>query len=388
MILLPNYDCPTAIDLFAGVGGMSLGFEQAGFDILAAIEIDYIHSDYHARNFPFTKVFCNDVKDAKGDWIIDRVGIDPASPFKVDVVFGGSPCQGFSVQGNRDPNDLRSKLVHEFIRLVFELNARYFVFENVKGLTQGNCKEILENEIIKGFQDIGYEVRLPYKVLKASDYGVPQERERLFLLGWKKGEKPIDYPIPDNIKPITVAEAIGDLPEIEYFPELLKRDFVMCRSEDYGNPSNYAKSLRYECNIHQNDLKYSEQRIRRVLEEYDPNLLTSSLRTIHNEEPIKRFTDTPPGQREPISRFYRLDPNKPARTLLAGTDNDKGSHTAPRPIHPYKPRCITVREAARLHSYPDWFQFHPTKWHGFRQVGNSVPPMMARAIAKEIVKQL
>jgi len=103
---------------------------------------------------------------------------------------------------------------------------------------------------------------------------------------------------------------------------------------------------------------------------------------------MARFTQTLPGKTEPISRFYRLDPDGICNTLRAGTPSSRGAYTSPRPIHPYLPRCITVREAARLHSYPDWFRFHVTKWHGFRQIGNSIPPLLAKAVAKEIRKQL
>ena len=103
---------------------------------------------------------------------------------------------------------------------------------------------------------------------------------------------------------------------------------------------------------------------------------------------MERFASTPHGKIEKISRFHKLDPDGLCNTLRAGTASNKGAFTSPRPIHPFVPRCITVREAARLHSYPDWFRFHPTKWHGFRQIGNSVPPLLAQAVAGEIIKSL
>ncbi|MFM6055520.1 MAG: DNA cytosine methyltransferase, partial [Sphaerospermopsis kisseleviana] len=116
------------------------------------------------------------------------------------------------------------------------------------------------------------------------------------------------------------------------------------------------------------------------------HILTSSLRTKHSPASEERFASTPHGKNEPISRFYKLDPDGLCNTLRAGTASNKGAFTSPRPIHPFTPRCITVREAARLHSFPDWFRFHPTKWHGFRQIGNSVPPLLAQAVAAEIIK--
>jgi len=113
--------------------------------------------------------------------------------------------------------------------------------------------------------------------------------------------------------------------------------------------------------------------------------LSSSMRTVHSTLSQKRFSQTPFGESEAVSRFLKLDPNGLCNTLRAGTASDRGAFTSPRPIHPYRPRCITVREAARLHSYPDWFRFHSTKWHGFRQVGNSVPPLLAKAVAESVL---
>jgi DNA (cytosine-5)-methyltransferase 1 len=139
----------------------------------------------------------------------------------------------------------------------------------------------------------------------------------------------------------------------------------------------YARRLR-GFDIDPDDYSYQRK--------FDPNLLTNSLRTEHADASRTRFEATLPGKTESISRFRKLDPAGLCNTLRAGTDSARGAHTSPRPIHPYFARVITVREAARLHSYPDWFRFHATKWHGCRQIGNSVPPLLARAVAKELVK--
>ena len=120
----------------------------------------------------------------------------------------------------------------------------------------------------------------------------------------------------------------------------------------------------------------------------DPSLLTSSRRTEHTALSQRRFAETEHGKTEPISRFHKLDPDGVCNTLRAGTASDRGAFTSPRPIHYRYPRVITVREAARLHSYPDWFRLHSTKWHGFRQIGNSVPPMLARAVARELMRAM
>ncbi|MBH8572165.1 DNA cytosine methyltransferase [Nostocaceae cyanobacterium CENA369] len=379
---------PIAVDLFAGAGGMSLGFEQAGFDVLASVEIDPIHCATHEFNFPSCSVLCKSVVDTTAKEIRNRSEIGDR---EIDAVICGSPCQGFSLIGKRAFDDPRNSLVFHFHRLVLELKPKFFVMENVRGITVGEHKKILQT-LISEFQNKGYQVEENYQVLNAAHYGVPQSRERLFLIGAREDVELPKYPQPitqaakpnDSVNqklsalPIgpTVRDAIGDLPEVEKYSELLKRDWVIA---EYGKPSNYAQTLRCHSTLEDD---YSYQR------EFNYQILSSSLRTKHTLSTIERFAATTQGEREPISRFHKLHPAGVCNTLRAGTDQSKGSFTSPRPIHPFIPRCITVREAARLHSYPDWFRFHVTKWHGFRQVGNSVPPLLAKAVASEIIRSL
>jgi DNA (cytosine-5)-methyltransferase 1 len=379
---------PLGIDLFAGAGGMSLGFEQAGFDVVTAVEIDPVHSAIHEFNFPDCAVLCNSIVNVKSD---DIRHLSTVGNKEIDVVFGGPPCQGFSLMGKRALDDPRNSLMFHFVRLVLELQPKYFVLENVKGLTLGEHRKFID-EVIQSFQEGGYEVVEKYQVLNAADFGVPQDRRRLFLLGNRKGLDKPNYPSTSVIQakardrnvPVlfntpmgpTVWDAIGDLPNADDFEELLNTDST---TACYGDASEYARKLR---NIETNEDDFSHPRI------FDQCLLTSSMRTIHTRESMDRFESTSHGKIEPISRFVKLDPNGICNTLRAGTGSDKGAYSAPRPIHPIRPRCITVREAARLHSYPDWFRLHATKWHGFRQIGNSVPPLLARAVASEIIRVL
>lgn len=379
---------PIAVDLFAGAGGMTLGFERAGFDVLAAVEIDPIHCAIHKFNFPEWSVICKSVTEISGLEIRNKSAIKSK---EIDVVFGGSPCQGFSLIGKRALDDPRNSLVSHFMRLVRELQPKYFVLENVKGLTIGKHRQFLV-EVIEEFKRYDYVVKTEYQVLNAANYGVPQSRERLFLIGCRQGLKLPEYPLPitkfsrskkntsvEFFLPNTptVSEAIADLPNIEKYPELISHDFCFA---EYGEPlSEYSQIMR---GITRSPQDYSYQR------QWNPNLLTSSLRTKHSLESMQRFEHTESGKAEPISRFHKLDPNGICNTLRAGTPSNRGAFTSPRPIHPFIPRCITVREAARLHSYPDWFRFHHTKWHGFRQIGNSVPPFLAQAVASELIKVL
>lgn len=375
---------PIGIDLFAGAGGMSLGFEQAGFDVVAAVEIDPVHSAVHEYNFPNCAVIPRSVVGLSAEAIREAAGIGRR---KVDVVFGGAPCQGFSMIGKRALEDPRNALVREFVRIVVDLDASYFVFENVKGLTVGRHRAFLE-ELIELFQDSGYDVRLPWKVLDSANYGVPQHRQRLILIGAKRGlpvpayppvrTAPADRPNKANaMMGPTCADALADLPDADRFGILNDTDEVIVK--DWGNPSDYAREMR----CLDNDAWHFGH-----VREWNPSLLTSSTRTGHTEISKRRFAIVAPGHVEPISRFFKLHPAGLSNTLRAGTDGARGAFTSPRPIHYAHPRCVTVREMARLHGFPDWFRFNETKWHGARQIGNAVPPPLARAVADELVEAM
>lgn len=376
---------PLGIDLFAGAGGMSLGFEQAGFDVAAAVEIDPVHCAVHKFNFPQTAVIPRSVAELSGADIRQAAGIGDR---KVDCVFGGPPCQGFSLIGQRVLDDPRNSLVLDFVRLVAELDAETFVFENVKGLTVGKQRAFLD-ELVQAFEARGYVVRMPWRVLDAAHYGVPQHRERLILFGAKKGREVPDYPRANtnpadgkrNMQGLergpNCKEAIGDIPDAERFETLMDTDIV--KTSAFKKPSDYAAEMRCLTN---DAWHFGHVR------DWNPAFLTSSARTVHTEISQRRFSETTPGEVEPISRFFKLSPVGVSNTLRAGTDGARGAFTSPRPIHYEYSRCITVREMARLHGFPDWFRFHATKWHGARQIGNAVPPPLARAVATQVVKAL
>lgn len=377
---------PIGIDLFAGAGGLSLGFEQAGFDVVAAVEIDPVHCAVHKFNFPHCAIIPRSVVALKGSEIRLAAGIGNRP---VDVVFGGAPCQGFSMIGQRVLDDPRNALVLEFLRIVSELDAKTFVFENVKGLTVGKHRQFLD-EFVQTAKLLGYEVRLPWKVLNAAHYGTPQNRERLILYGAKRSNLLANYPVAttrgadgkkgsDERLPIgpSALDALSDLPDAELFEELLTSDEV--RAPKWGEGSPYAKEMRCQANA---PWHFGYAR------DWDPSILTSSNRTDHTAISRRRFRETVCGQTEPISRFYKLAPSGLSNTLRAGTDGARGAFTSPRPIHYLYDRCVTVREMARLHGYPDWFRFNETKWHGARQIGNSVPPPLARAVASAVIQAL
>lgn len=374
----PSQNPPVAIDLFCGAGGMSLGFEQAGFQIRAAFDLEDFNIATHLTNFPATKAIKADARNLTGDFIRSESGLVHRD---IDVVFGGPPCQGFSFGGKHQPADTRNLLVYEFSRIIRQLQPKYFVMENVKGLLSKRSRPILQS-FVRRIKLAGYSIVEPLIVLNAAEYGVPQRRERVFILGCRKGLDLPKYPEPrgcfddkgKEFKPL-VRDAISDLQFVSKSDDVFTSDVFNGGLRPTKNA--YAQLMR-------GDKKSPDDFSRR---DYTlrSGLLTGCLHTVHSMEVVKRFQQTQQGTSEPISRYYRLDWSRVSPTIRAGTGADHGSHTAPRPIHPSSPRCITAREAARLHSFPDSFVFHATRWHAFRQIGNSVPPKLAAAVAKQIM---
>ena len=370
---------PIAIDLFSGCGGMSLGLEAAGFDIAVAVELNPIHSLIHHVNFPYTATICKDIKQLDSQEITDAL-VTKGFQNEIDLIAGGPPCQGFSQIGKRQLDDPRNSLIFEYVRIVSELKPKYFIFENVPGLASGKQKKFLQELIFK-FEAIDYSIAQPIKILDASLYGAPQKRKRLILIGSRNDVKQVKYPsethsakVETNLNTlVTVGETISDLAIHPAFTN--GDDGIDPKKLDYhGFRQSYCLSpqgLFYLCHKRKIDSR-----------------VYGHLGSKHKEKSIKRFELTEPGKKEKISRLFKLSRNSLSNTLRAGTARDKGSYTAPRPIHYSVPRCITVREAARLHTFPDWFQFHNTIWHGFREIGNSVIPLLAKSLGDSIIKAL
>ena len=291
---------PLAIDLFAGVGGMTLGFEQAGFDVRAAVEVDPIHCAVHTYNFPDCAVIPRSVAGLSASTLRAAAGLFAGE--QIDVVFGGPPCQGFSMIGHRAIDDPRNRLVLEFVRLVAELGANYFVFENVKGLTVGRHSSFL-GELVAAFQKVGYDVQLPWRVVDAASYGVPQRRERLVLMGAKRGLPLPSYPEPTTY-PSDEAERLeltrgpasamqfGDLPNADELESLASSD--VAESAGYGEPSTFAAEMR--C-LSDDAWHFGYRRA------WEPTRLTSSWRTDHSEISQARFAATTQARRSRSAGF-------------------------------------------------------------------------------------
>ena len=377
---------PVAIDLFSGCGGMSLGLEAAGFDVAVSVEFDAVHALVHHCNFPYGRTICKDISKLKSEELLTALR-DGGYSEEIDLIAGGPPCQGFSHIGKRQLDDPRNSLVFEYLRIISDLKPKYFIFENVPGIASGQHKKFL-NELICEFEKIGYHVDLPFKILDASLYGAPQKRKRLILIGTRDDQKKAFYP--------TETHEEGDSKVSSLF-EISKKNLTTVGMA-ISDLANHPAFIDSDTGISAKDLDYSGFR-----ENYSliPNgefklchrrsvreSVFGHIGSKHTEKSIDRFRNTEPGTVEKTSRFLKLASSGLCNTLRAGTASDKGAYTAPRPIHYSEPRCITVREAARLHTFPDWFQFHGTIWHGFREIGNAVIPLLAKKLGDQVIEAL
>lgn len=354
----------TAIDLFAGCGGLSLGAARAGLHPTLAVELDKHAVAAHKYNFPTCRTEQLDLSCANA-LLLQRFYTG-----QPDIIFGGPPCQGFSYMGRRALDDPRNALLQRFFYFVNALLPRVFVMENVPGLLADASAALLQEAISSVAVD--YEV-LPPVVLDAAQFGAATKRRRVIVIGYIPGAvSPIllEDILAEKKEAVSVDQALASLPEpscndiAKTFASDLNEyvSFINRRAMNVGNPQ--------------------------ALEEFEHGMVSGFAETKHTSAVKKRFTQTLPGATESVSRLYRLAPREPARTLRAGTGPDRGSFQSARPIHFSSNRVITVREAARIQGFPDWFRFHPTKWHSHRMIGNSVSPVFAEALMKPIARAL
>lgn len=366
---------PVVIDLFCGCGGFGLGAKLAGFDVVAAVDIDVTLQSAYARNFPNTQIITGDLSlMGESEWnsiIASR---------SIDGIIGGPPCQGYSRMGHSDVNDPRRSMLRHFFRTVNIIKPKFFVMENVEGLMDD--KNVYELKSALKILDVEYKVLDPI-IIDASDYGAATKRKRVVVIGFLPKEFKYGFNIEKfarekNLKN-NVRNAISDLPS----PLIISKnkdtsDFGWAKYKDVDieSLSIYAKEMRKEppkgmgCKIAIDRLKMGE--------------ISGFFNTLHSTVVKERYSSIKQGAVDPISKSKCLAWDGLCPTLRAGTGSDKGSHQAVRPLHPEEGRVITVREAARLQGFPDWFMFHHTKWHSFRMIGNSVSPIMSKHVMGEI----
>lgn len=386
----------TAIDLFSGAGGLSTGFERAGVNVVFASDMEGNSAETYQRNHPDTTYIQEDIHDLEVEDVKDEIVSEyDASVYEnLDLVIGGPPCEGFSTQGDYDPEDPRNRLFEEFLRFVEGFEPRAIVMENVKGILSmedGDAKR----RIIRCINDFGYDIRDPW-LLNSADFGVPQVRERVFFVASRNSEA-IQEPIPTHTgrdqsrldafgdggqqqqqknEVLSAREGISDLPKLENGQE--KNAY-----EDEPN-NEYQAELR--ANVGQDDLTHHK---------CPP----------HRENTRNRFKHIPQGgnagdipeeysEYKPDSYYYarhrKVDPDEPSYTVT--------SHVVDELLHydPEQPRVLTVREAARLQSFPDEYTFagrrvipHVDEEESqYEQVGNSVPPKLAYHIGQAIKQSL
>lgn len=347
-----------AIDFFCGTGGFSRGAHAAGFEVAAAFDIDPILTSSFARNFPNTKLVLADISKLTREEVLEHAG------GKVDLIFGGPPCQGFSSIGRRNKDDPRRTLLQNFFQLVADISPAVFVMENVLGLGFSDAAPELELALAR--LPKSYRIVGPM-ILDAAEFGAATRRRRLFLIGYDE----------QRCDPICVADILAAKSPASTVADALAGLNSICRRE-----------------LSEDGFDSFELRKNAKLSSYAQNLVaqdrqsTGDMRTIHTTLVIDRFNAVKQGETDKIGRHPRLDWKGLCPTLRAGTGSDMGSYQSVRPIHPSEDRVITVREAARLQGFPDSHLFHPTIWHSFRMIGNSVSPMIAGAVLFVVFQKL
>ena len=329
------------ISLFAGGGGLDLGFSAAGFEIVYSTDIDPYSCETLRLNqgrkhyYPTHLVEVADVKDIKVDDILKKI---KSKKEEINFVLGGPPCQAFSVFGKRKGlEDPRGNLVYEYARIIQELKPEGFLFENVSGL-----KTIHDGDLYKNLLEVlsfDGEYTVSAHEYDVASHGIPQFRSRVIIIGSKNGVEVSKMPITHGPAEIT----------------------------------------------NNNILPYKT--VQQVLEGMptpEENVLHNHTGRDHSQRIIDRYRGLEFGERDPLTRINKLHPARPSYTIIVGSDKGGGKGH----VHPYSPREVTPRESARLQTFPDWWEFSSSGRHVIRQVGNAVPPLFAGLLAEHIKREI
>jgi DNA (cytosine-5)-methyltransferase 1 len=365
------------VDLFSGVGGLSLGAARAGFQLRAAVELDTEALRAHKRNFPKAIHLRRSVRRISGRDLCRHVGLPLGAAFGL---VGGPPCQGFSVIGRRDHTDPRNKLFTHFFRLVHETRPVFFLAENVPGILSDANARLLDAAL--SLVPARYQLLKPILV-SAHDYGAPTSRTRVFFVGFDP-------------------ERINRLDALSFAPPR-QREFIRVRDALRGLPNRVDPSWQREENgwrrVSRPDHSAFAARLwglvpqgvgdrQALLRLRDHREASGNLGSFHSSKVARRYAAVRPGDIDKVTKSRRLVLDGFCPTLRAGTGFDRGRFQAVRPLHPVHNRVITPREGARLQGFPDWFQFAPTKWHSFRLLGSSVSPIVAERLLVAVRRAL
>ena len=345
------------IDLFAGAGGLSVGAEMAGITVKYAIEFNKSAAQSYTRNHPDTKMKCEDMRKVNAAEYIDE-----NSP--VFIIMGGPPCQGFSLANTmtRNMENPNNSMFKEFVRFVDEIRPTWFLFENVLGLTNINNGKT-EKMIESCFEDLGYKVKAG--ILWASDYGVPQKRNRYFMIGNSRG---IDFEFPKpKGETITVRDALRDLPVLENGDSFDSLPY----SQSLEEASDYAKLMRRNSSLARQNFVSRNNDL--VIERYKHIGQGQNWRAIPDYL-MNNYADK---GRCHSNIYRRLNENQPSVVI--------SNYRKSMIIHPTQDRGLSVREAARIQSFPDNYIFEGPISHIQQQIGNAVPPLLAKAVIEKIL---
>jgi DNA (cytosine-5)-methyltransferase 1 len=386
VIELPDKDTfavsfrPTAISLFAGAGGCSLGFGQAGYDVRFATDIDADSVESYRRNFPGIPCDVADIRQLTAEAVLQRIGLNPG---ELDMLLGGPPCQGFSSAGVKGGDDPRNSLLGHYVRLLEGIRPKWFVMENVEGLLTNDGGSPVR-DTVAAFLEAGYSLNL--EKVYAQGYGIPQRRKRVLIVGNRLG---YDFLFPEPVTrfsgsifrkgEITFATAVGDLPPA---------------ATEAGEPQAF-------CEPPQNELQaYLRGEARTVTDHYAVVLSEIQLERVRGLQPGQTMKDLPEHlQHDSFRRraFRRVMDGTPVekrggapsglKRLFADEPSLTITSAATREfVHPTEDRLLTLRECARLQTFPDSFEFAGSAASRIQQVGNAIPPMLARAVAEHIAR--
>lgn len=346
----------TGIDIFSGAGGLSLGAEMAGVNVKYAVEVWPSAASTYEHNHKEAKVICKDIKDITEDDFADC-----RSPF---IVMGGPPCQGFSMSNtrNRTMENPKNHLFEQFVRLVNELKPKWFLFENVSGITNIEGGKV-EEFIAEQFEALGYQVEA--KILWADKHGVPQRRNRFFMVGNLDGIK-FEFPA-DQEREISVEEAIGDLPILHNGDNIDSLPYRV----PAGEASDYARLMRHGSRTSKQNFVSLNNDL--VIQRYHCIPQGGNWRNIP-QELMQNYADK---NRCHSGIYKRLRANQPSVVI--------SNYRKSMLIHPTQDRGLSVREAARIQSFPDSFVFSGPISHIQQQIGNAVPPLLAKAVVEKIL---
>ncbi|MEP0365718.1 MAG: DNA cytosine methyltransferase [Cyclobacteriaceae bacterium] len=372
---------PKAISLFCGAGGCSFGFKKAGYDVVYASDIDSKAIETYQTNFPNTFAEERDIATLDCSKLLNELSIRKG---ELDILIGGPPCQGFSTAGTRFWDDPRNQLLKEYVRCLEELQPKWFLMENVEGLLTTKNGEYLF-EATKAFIELGYNVRIDK--IYAHEYGVPQRRKRVFIVGNRLG---LDFELPTPLNlasgkiyknsSVTLNDAFINLPKPSMeVSSSLKYDLV-----EYSDLFKYFESKQGQISDHFH-VPINGIQLERIKSLNPGNTMKDLPEHLQHESykkrAFRRVMDGTPSEKRggAPSGLKRLFGNQPCLTITSAATREF--------IHPFEDRTLTIRECARIQTFPDYFEFRGNQSQKIQQIGNAIPPLLAHVFAEHIKKR-